>query len=113
MNELLYILFSMFFPKSNGASNPMELPLALIFIFWSSVQMFVFCDLGERVSDQFSQVDNAIYFCDWYKFPKEMQRMLPIIMISSQEPVTLTGFANLSCTREAFKKVDFSNTMPM
>lgn len=69
--------------------------------------MFVFCDLGENVSTQFGQIDNLIYCCDWYTFPKDIQRLLPIVMMAAQEPVVLQGFINLKCTRDAFKKVNW------
>lgn len=68
-------------------------------------QMFVFCNFGQKMSDQFSEGDNKIYQTDWYAFPREVQRMLPIIMMGAQEPIIFHGFGNLTCTREAFKKV--------
>lgn len=68
-------------------------------------QIWIFCEFGESMSNRFSKVDNMIYFCNWYAFPKEIQRMLPIIMVSAQAPITLTGYSNLSCLRDSFKKV--------
>lgn len=68
--------------------------------------MFVFCEFGEGVRAQFEQVDELIYECDWYEFPLEIQRILPTVFLLGQQPVLLKGFANLICTREAFKKVD-------
>lgn len=78
---------------------------ASILIFWAFVQMFIFCNLGENMTTRFSQIDNLIYCCDWYTFPYEIQRILPTVMMSAQQPIIFQGFANLKCTREAFKKV--------
>lgn len=68
--------------------------------------MFVVCNFGEIMSNKFYEVDNTIYDCDWYTFPNEIQQIFPIIMMGAQQPVILEGFANLTCTREAFKKVN-------
>lgn len=74
-------------------------------VFWSFVQIFVFCNLGESVSALFSQIDNLFYCCDWYTFPTDIQRILPTVMMAAQQPVDIQGFANLKCTRDAFKRV--------
>lgn len=57
------------------------------------------------MSDQFGEVDNIIYGSEWYAFPGDVQRILPIIMMGAQESVILQGFGNLTCSRDAFKKV--------
>lgn len=75
-------------------------------MFWAFMQIFLFCDFGQKVTDQFSEIDDMIYFSDWYTFPKEIQRILPTVLMTAQQPVILEGFANLKCTREAFNKVN-------
>lgn len=77
-------------------------------MFWAFFQMFVFCDLGEKLTKRFTEIDSAIYYCEWYTFPVDIQRLLPITMMAAQDAVLITGFANLSCTRQAFKKVEYS-----
>lgn len=67
--------------------------------------MFLFCELGESVSDHFNLIPNVIYYLDWYTFPKDIQKMIPTIMMVSQQPIVLQAFASLKCTREAFKQV--------
>lgn len=74
---------------------------------------FLFCDFGQQVTNQFSEIDDMIYFCDWYTFPEEVQRILPIVMATAEQSVFLEGFANLMCTREAFKKVELSRTLEL
>lgn len=87
--------------------HPVELIFATIGTFWAFAQMFIFSDPGENVSNRFGNINDTIYYCDWYSFPIEIQRLLPTIMVSTQEAVIIQGFANLSCTRDAFKKVIF------
>lgn len=72
---------------------------------WTILQIFIFCELGNRITDRFNKIPNVIYHRNWYTFPKEIQRITPLILMAAQQPVTLTGFANLKFTRESFRKV--------
>lgn len=63
------------------------------------------CDFGERVTNHFDELNNAIYECEWYTFAIKFQNFLPMILMCTQEPMVLKGFGNVPCTREAFKKV--------
>lgn len=67
--------------------------------------LFLFCFLGEMVTSRFRNVDDALYECVWYLYPMEIRKKFPIMILISQEPVSLRGFANFRCTHEAFNKV--------
>lgn len=71
--------------------------------FWSFVQIFVFCDSSERVDLKFDEID--FYQCEWYSFPPNVQRSLPIVIANTQLPVVLEAFGGLACTRETFQRV--------
>lgn len=90
---------------SQNTAQPTEILNAFMMIFWAVIQMYIFCELGENVTERFSQIPRAIYCCDWYMYPMEIQRALPTVMVAAQQPVVFQGFSNLKCTREAFKKV--------
>ena len=90
------------------SSNPADLFMPLCLIMWSFVAMFFNCEMGQNVSNQFNKLGDEIYKCDWYLFPHKLQRMLVIIMINAQEPVSIRGFGNVVCTRDSFKQVWFS-----
>lgn len=85
-----------------------ELLNALMMTSWTILQIFIFCELGDRITDQFNKIPNAIYHRNWYTFLKEIQRMIPMILMAAQQPVALQGFANLKFIRESFRKVDKS-----
>lgn len=76
-----------------------------VMLFWASVQIFIFCELGENLTERFNRIPIIIYDSEWYNFPKDVRRALPTVMIAAQQPMVLQGFANLKCTRESFKKV--------
>lgn len=71
----------------------------------------MFCYFGENITNQFNVINHAIYGCDWYLFPHEVQRILPTIMVSTQRPLILRGFGNVVCTREAFKNVSLTRIL--
>lgn len=66
---------------------------------------FHFLELGERMSMSFVEVGDEIGELDWYAFPIEIQKMLPIVLIDSQKPIAIRCFGSIFCGREIFKKV--------
>lgn len=73
--------------------------------FWSFVIIFFFCYFGENICGQFNELNDAIYQLDWYRCPIEIQRLIPTILIVTQNSPVLRGIGNVVCNREAFKKV--------
>lgn len=67
--------------------------------------VFIICELGQRLTDAFEEINDEIDRFEWYLFPSEIQRMLPTIMISAQQPVVLECFGSIAGSRETFKRV--------
>lgn len=101
-NFLKLILCPFHFEQNNGFSA--ELISPMIFIFWSIFPIFLFCNLGEDVSSEFAGLNNALYQGNWYTFPNEVQRIMPILLIATQQQVVPRGFGNLLCLRQFFSK---------
>lgn len=57
------------------------------------------------ITAQFTAFKDEFGQCKWYLFPIEMQRMFVIVMANAQQPIILSGFGNVYCLREVFKKV--------
>lgn len=91
--------------QAQNVGGPVEIVFASIILFWAFMQVFVLCDFGENMMNKFGEVNDMIYSKNWYTFPQQIKRVIPIIMMGAQLDVILKGFANLTCTREAFKKV--------
>lgn len=68
---------------------------------------FAFCtgELGERMSGAFGEISETIERFQWYKFPTEIQKTLPIIMNEAHEPAVLNCFGSTACLRASFKVV--------
>lgn len=78
-------------------------PIALSYLSFSAI--FMYCEFGEHVTDRFDEINDALYECNWHLFPYKIQKMLPIIMIGIAKPVKISGFGNISFTRETLKMV--------
>lgn len=77
-------------------------------VFYASyafgIMLFI-CELGQRLSNAFVEIDNAIELFRWYLFPLEVKKMLPIVLSAAHRPVVLEFFGSLSGTRGTFKEV--------
>lgn len=72
---------------------------------WSFSMVLIVCELGQRVSNEFSEISHIIEQFEWYLFSVEMQKRLPIIIINAQEAVVIKCFGSIISDRETFKKV--------
>lgn len=69
--------------------------------------LFIYCEAGERVMNEFNAFHEKLCQCRWYAFSVEVQQIYLTTSSCTQEPVVIHGFANTACTRDAFKRVIF------
>lgn len=67
--------------------------------------VFFPCEIGGRMTDAFEKVDNKFEELKWYLFPREIQRMLPTLLIGLQKPAVFGCFGIVYGSREQFNKV--------
>lgn len=67
--------------------------------------VFIACELGQRMGNAFEEINVTIHQIDWHLFPVELKRMLPAIIATAQQPVSLECLGSIKCTRDVFKKV--------
>lgn len=94
----------------NDISDPIELFIISLILFFSMVITLGSCESGEMIVNKFDAFNDAIGQCNWHLFPIEMQQMLIILMANVQQPKLICGFGNIQCSRETFKKVIWLNT---
>ena len=73
--------------------------------------VFALCEVGQHQSDAFEKINDTIDAFDWHLFPREILRLLPIIMIIAQQPVELVCFGSITCCRYSFRKVIDCNSV--
>lgn len=71
----------------------------------SSGVLFIYTEAGEQISTQMDEISDTVNELDWYTFPLQAQRMMPIIILTTQHPPVLAAYGGILCTRETFKKV--------
>lgn len=74
-------------------------------MFWSFSLVFFFCEFGELILTDFDGLSDGLYDNEWYLYPLDVQRMIPTILIGTQDVISIRGFGNIECTRNTFKMV--------
>ena len=70
--------------------------------------VFISCELCQKVSDGCEEFNDQIGQFKWYSFPIGIKRILPIIMIHTQQPTVFECFGSIICNRDTFKQVRYS-----
>lgn len=80
--------------------------ILLFQLCWSLALIFISCDLCEKTSDAYNEIDYEISQLDWYLLPFAVKKLLPIIIMNAQKEVKFECFGTvISGDRDAFKKV--------
>lgn len=101
----LYFEFHLISLQVHIEINTVVILRSLLCVTWAFVLVFSCCELGHKLSDAFDRIDDLLYRIDWYLFPMKIQKMLPIIMLNTQQSLVVKFFGSNSCSREQFKKV--------
>lgn len=70
--------------------------------------VFIFCEFGEQIHSQFDEINDFICELDWFTFPLHIQRMMPMVFLSSQNPAKLSASGGIPCSRPTFKAASFN-----
>lgn len=90
--------------------DPVEMMTFVFQLEGSLLTVFAMCELGERVRMAFDEIRISIDQLKWYLIPKRARKMLPVILILSQEPIGFTIFGSILSNRITFKEVCFNPT---
>lgn len=82
-----------------------EFLAVFVLTLWVFGVLFLFCELGQRVTIQFDMFGDEFDRCDWQALPIGMQRMYLMFLADTQQSKYISCFFNIQCTRETFKKV--------
>lgn len=82
--------------------NIVRLGLYLMYVL---IYIGFVCFFGDDVTNGFKEISESIAQCSWYRFPLDLQKLLPTIICNAQKTVYVHGYINTKCTRELLKKV--------
>lgn len=77
----------------------------MLYGFWAIVMVFFACEIGQRFTNAYDEIDSTINQMNWNDLPMEIKRILPIIMINTQQPFEIKCFGSTACSRDTFKRV--------
>lgn len=66
---------------------------------------FVFCQNGNIVSSECETTADVAYSSLWYRYPRDLQPYMTIILARTQKLYVFTGYKMTKCNFESFKKV--------
>lgn len=97
--------FFVFYRFQLDHGNVMPVLLLILNGIVAFTTVFIACELGQRISEAFEEIDYTREQFEWYLFPIEIKRVLMMIIVNAQQPVSLECFGRIICTRETLKNV--------
>lgn len=92
--------------KFQSLRNPsMETGTTFIAVLVSGCNLFLYCFFGDRTTDNFLAFGDVVYDMDFYKFDRDLQRYLTLMIASTQAPVYYHGFNILNLNLITFNAV--------
>ncbi|XP_051169349.1 odorant receptor 2a-like [Leptopilina boulardi] len=70
-----------------------------------TLQIFIYCFYGDKVTEKSAEVGQAIYFLNWYGLTIKTKKNLITIMIRSTRPIELTGASLITMSIDTFMKI--------
>lgn len=67
--------------------------------------LLAICELCQRLSDAFEDIEDNFGKLMWYRCPSEVKQTLPIVLNMLQQPMEFKCFGSLTSSRDSFKKV--------
>lgn len=74
-------------------------------VFYAFAVMLITTEIGQRFNLAYAECNDMVEQFDWYLFPTDIQRMLPMILNFTQQPFEIICFGSAACDRNTFKSV--------
>lgn len=71
--------------------------------------VFVVSELCQQVCNGFEEMNEVMDQFHWSSYPVKVQRMLPLVINYTQQPIEFKVFGSIACCRESCKKVIFNS----
>lgn len=76
-------------------------------ILYAFSNIFAYCEMGERISGSFGEIENLVNEMDWHLFPIQTQRLMLMLLMGTQRSVKFMGYGNFPANRIMVKSVSF------
>ncbi|XP_051153416.1 odorant receptor 2a-like [Leptopilina boulardi] len=78
---------------------------ALVILSTFTLQIFLYCYVGEAMTQKSMSVTDVIYNIDWSLLDKKTKQSLLIIMMRASQPIKLCGSSLIIMSIETFLKI--------
>lgn len=106
-------LFVYFISQLIMEGDIMGLVQIIIILISHTLSQYLFCHFGDRVTQRFEEIGDALYNISWYLLPPKVQKHLPVAIANAQKRVYVQGCADIRSNKELFRKVGFSLAQQM
>lgn len=83
----------------------MDLAILIFQVIGAFFFLLNVCEFGGRVTTAYDEIDYATLQLSWYKFPVELQNILPVVISIVQDKVQLRGIGSVVCSRGTLQQV--------
>lgn len=84
----------------------------MVVMILESIAAFGFtCEVGQMSANQYYDISDDIDNLNWYKYPLEVQKMMPFIILAAQKELAIQCFGSILCLRESFKSVSITQVI--
>lgn len=99
-------IFSTCFPffQHEDLKNNVEIITVITQTVWTLLSIFAVCELGERIRMAFEEVNAELNQLKWYLLPRRSRKLLPIILMATQDSVEFNIFGTTASNRKTFKE---------
>lgn len=96
---------SHFFIQLHHSDGSKVLSITIFQVIYPFAVLLITCELCQQMNFAFDECNDMIVQFEWYLFPADVQRMLPLIINFTQQPVEINCFGSTAADRETFKYV--------
>lgn len=82
--------------------------MAITAFVFVTTTLFSNCFLGDKITENLSEINKSIYASDWYNYSPKNQVFIIPIMRQSQRPFIVSGCSLVTYSLESFKEVSFT-----
>lgn len=107
-NSIIRMFNILFLNQMHHDGNLAVLFLTVIQVVYAIGILFISCELCYRISHAFDECSGMFDQLSWYRFPANIQRMLPMILHFTQQPIRIKLFGSSACNRVTFKYVSMN-----
>lgn len=87
----------------NNLFYDMQMPIAITFFTINSLAILF--SMGQQLNTHMVILSDANYLTEWYRYPRSVQRYLPLLMMQSQRPFYLSAYGIMELNLENFVQV--------